>query len=150
MALTSSAVWLQSAHAELQIRQATEEQQAVNSSVVQAMSYSAVNGLGLALVIPAAQSLVADYYEEKARGGAFGLLFGVSSLGARPHRQAFQGLGMRMIVDKVCVAGCAPAPAAAMRGWPCTACRGPWRVYLPTCPLAGCTPRQRLSMSSAV
>ena len=47
------------------------------------MSYSAVNGLGLALVIPAAQSLVADYYEEKSRGGAFGLLFGVSSLGAR-------------------------------------------------------------------
>ncbi len=46
------------------------------------MSFSAVNGLGLALVIPAAQSLVADYYEEKSRGGAFGLLFGVSSLGA--------------------------------------------------------------------
>ena len=51
--------------------------------MAQAMAYSAVNGLGLALVIPAAQSLVADYYEEKARGGAFGLLFGVSSLGAR-------------------------------------------------------------------
>lgn len=50
------------------------------------MSYSAVNGLGLALVIPAAQSLVADYYEEKSRGGAFGLLFGVSSLGARLHQ----------------------------------------------------------------
>ena len=50
------------------------------------MTYSAVNGLGLALVIPAAQSLVADYYEEKSRGGAFGLLFGVSSLGARPHQ----------------------------------------------------------------
>ncbi len=48
----------------------------------QAMSFSAVNGLGLALVIPAAQSLVADYYEERSRGGAFGLLFGVSSLGA--------------------------------------------------------------------
>ena len=57
--------------------------------MVQAMSYSAVNGLGLALVIPAAQSLVADYYEEKSRGGAFGLLFGVSSLGARPGQQAY-------------------------------------------------------------
>ena len=55
------------------------------------MSYSAVNGLGLALVIPVAQSLVADYYEEKSRGGAFGLLFGVSSLGARPPQRMAWG-----------------------------------------------------------
>ncbi|KAK9835393.1 hypothetical protein WJX81_006954 [Elliptochloris bilobata] len=54
---------------------------ACSTNLAQAMSYSAVNGLGLALVIPASQSLVADYYEEKSRGGAFGLLFGFSSLG---------------------------------------------------------------------
>ena len=62
------------------------------------MCFSAVNGLGLALVIPASQSLVADYYVESSRGGAFGLLLGVAS------------------------PGCAPAPAPALLGWHCTAC----------------------------
>ena len=40
---------------------------------------------------------MADYYEEESRGGAFGLLFGVSSLGARPHPQAFQGYRHRVL-----------------------------------------------------
>ena len=67
------------------------------------MSFSAVNGLGLALVIPAAQSLVADYYEEKSRGGAFGLLFGVSSLGAPLCAEAEEWAALLLVL-----AGCAP------------------------------------------
>ena len=53
---------------------------------MQAMSFSAWNGLGLALVIPCVQSLIADTYSSASRGRAFGLLFFTSSLGARsPH-----------------------------------------------------------------
>lgn len=70
----------------------------------QATSFSAVNGLGLALVIPAAQSLVADYYEEKSRGAAFGLLFGVSSLGARPALCRYRSVWQRSLF--VCLGQC--------------------------------------------
>eukprot|EP00884_Botryococcus_braunii_P012902 jgi/Botrbrau1/21612/Bobra.43_1s0016.1 len=42
----------------------------------------AVNGLGLAFVIPTGQSLIADYYVCSARGRAFGFLFLTSALGA--------------------------------------------------------------------
>ncbi len=45
------------------------------------MSFSAWNGLGLALVIPCVQSLIADTYSSASRGRAFGLLFFTSSLG---------------------------------------------------------------------
>ena len=48
---------------------------------MQAMSFSAWNGLGLALVIPCVQSLIADTYSSASRGRAFGLLFFTSSLG---------------------------------------------------------------------
>ena len=51
---------------------------------MQAMSFSAWNGLGLALVIPCVQSLIADVYTSSARGRAFGLLFLTSNLGERP------------------------------------------------------------------
>ena len=51
---------------------------------MQAMSFSAWNGLGLALVIPCVQSLIADVYSASARGRAFGLLFLTSSLGEKP------------------------------------------------------------------
>lgn len=50
---------------------------------MQAMSFSAWNGLGLALVIPCVQSLIADSYSASSRGRAFGLLFFTSSLGKR-------------------------------------------------------------------
>jgi MFS family permease len=46
------------------------------------MSFSAWNGLGLALVIPCVQSLIADVYSSATRGRAFGLLFLTSGLGA--------------------------------------------------------------------
>ena len=50
-------------------------------ATMQAMSFSAWNGLGLALVIPCVQSLIADTYSSASRGRAFGLLFFTSSLG---------------------------------------------------------------------
>lgn len=46
------------------------------------MCFSAWNGLGLALVIPCVQSLIADVYSNSTRGRAFGLLFFTSGLGA--------------------------------------------------------------------
>ena len=52
---------------------------------LQAMAFSAWNGLGLALVIPCVQSLLADMYSSATRGRAFGLLFLTSGLGADPH-----------------------------------------------------------------
>ncbi|KAK9823402.1 hypothetical protein WJX72_002513 [[Myrmecia] bisecta] len=41
----------------------------------------AVNGIGLSLVIPSSQSLVADYYREGDRGKAFGLLYLTGAVG---------------------------------------------------------------------
>jgi MFS family permease len=49
------------------------------------MICSGANGLGLALVIPATQSLIADLYPPEARGRAFGLLLLFSGIGARPR-----------------------------------------------------------------
>lgn len=48
---------------------------------LQGMVLSAVNGVGLALVIPNAQSITADYYDELDRGKAFGALYMTSALG---------------------------------------------------------------------
>jgi len=52
------------------------------TSVNQAMAYAAVNGIGLSLLIPSVQSVIADYYDASSRGKAFGSLFLVSSLGS--------------------------------------------------------------------
>ena len=48
---------------------------------MQAMVSCAVNGLGLALVIPCVQSLVADYHPSESRGKAFGFMFFTASCG---------------------------------------------------------------------
>ena len=48
----------------------------------QAMAWSAFNGVGLAFVLPCAQSLVADYYAPAVRGRAFGFVFTMAALGA--------------------------------------------------------------------
>lgn len=42
----------------------------------------ALNGLGLSLVIPAGQSVTADYFSEAARGRAFGALYMTGAFGA--------------------------------------------------------------------
>ena len=46
------------------------------------MIWCGINGIGLALVIPCVQSLIADYYSPETRGQAFGLMFFTSGLGA--------------------------------------------------------------------
>ena len=51
------------------------------SSLSAGASVWAVNGLGLALVIPTSQSLTADYYPPGSRGKAFGTLWLSASLG---------------------------------------------------------------------
>ncbi len=48
---------------------------------LQGMALSAINGVGLSLVIPNAQSITADYYDELDRGKAFGALYMTSALG---------------------------------------------------------------------
>lgn len=54
---------------------------ALCTTLHQGMFFSAFMGVGLALVIPVGQSLIADYYAEKERGRAFGLMVAMSSLG---------------------------------------------------------------------
>lgn len=49
---------------------------------VQAAAWCALNGLGLALVMPCVQSVIAEVYTAKQRGRAFGTIFTVSALGA--------------------------------------------------------------------
>lgn len=46
------------------------------------MPFWAMNGVGLSLLIPTAQSLIADYNPPEQRGKAFGLLFMTGALGA--------------------------------------------------------------------
>eukprot|EP00210_Caulerpa_lentillifera_P001751 g1681.t1 len=41
-----------------------------------------INGLGLSLVVPSSQSIIADYYTSESRGRAFGLLYLTGQLGA--------------------------------------------------------------------
>ncbi|BDA49896.1 probable quinolone resistance protein NorA at N-terminal half [Coccomyxa sp. Obi] len=53
----------------------------VSTTLAQAMAWSAFNGIGLALVLPCVQSLVADYYAPAVRGRAFGFLFTMAALG---------------------------------------------------------------------
>ena len=48
---------------------------------LQAAAWCAVNGLGLAMVIPCIQSILAEIWPAKQRGRAFGSLFTFSALG---------------------------------------------------------------------
>lgn len=51
------------------------------NSVAQGMAIWAFNGVGLALLIPNAQSLIADYFSALSRGKAFGALWLTGALG---------------------------------------------------------------------
>ncbi|GAB4813864.1 hypothetical protein N2152v2_000910 [Parachlorella kessleri] len=53
----------------------------LSMSLGQAMVSCAFNGLGLALVIPCVQSLIADYYPPDCRGNAFGMMGLTASFG---------------------------------------------------------------------
>ncbi len=48
---------------------------------LQAMAWAAFNGVGLAFVLPCAQSILADYYIPEQRGRAFGFMFTLAALG---------------------------------------------------------------------
>lgn len=48
---------------------------------LQAAVWASLNGVGLALVVPAAMAIVADYHLPEQRGRAFGFLFTVAALG---------------------------------------------------------------------
>ena len=48
------------------------------------MIYSGINGIGLALVVPCVQSLIADYTPAEKRGAAFGVLYFTGALGETP------------------------------------------------------------------
>ena len=52
------------------------------STLTQGYLLWAVNGVGLALVVPTGQSLTADYFSEAARGKAFGALYLTGAFGA--------------------------------------------------------------------
>lgn len=53
----------------------------LSTSIYQAMIWCAINGVGLALVIPCIQSLIADYNPAEKRGSAFGMMFFISAMG---------------------------------------------------------------------
>ncbi|KAK9826424.1 hypothetical protein WJX81_004002 [Elliptochloris bilobata] len=48
----------------------------------EATAWAAINGAGLALVLPCCQSLVADYFRPEARGSGFACLFTASAIGS--------------------------------------------------------------------
>lgn len=54
----------------------------ISTSLVQACCFTTLNGLGLALVIPCAQSLMADYFPAEQRGRAFGAMQLTMSFGS--------------------------------------------------------------------
>lgn len=66
----------------------------------QMLAFSCVNGLGLALLIPCVQSLLADYYTPANRGRAFGLLYFTSSLGQMLGTQLSTGLGRKTVAGE--------------------------------------------------
>ena len=49
--------------------------------VHQAAAWTALNGVGLALVMPCVQAILAEVYYARQRGRAFGLLFTISAFG---------------------------------------------------------------------
>jgi len=51
------------------------------TSFEMALVFSAINGCGLAVVIPSVQSVLADYYPAEVRGASFGFMGFVSALG---------------------------------------------------------------------
>ena len=70
------------------------------------MVLSAVNGVGLALVIPNAQSITADYYDELDRGKAFGALYMTSALGGAVGSLYATNQGQQLVSMSVML--CAP------------------------------------------
>ena len=58
---------------------------------MQATAWAALSGIGLALVIPCVQAIIAELYSPYERGRAFGVLFTVSALGMPPiHHMLYE------------------------------------------------------------
>jgi hypothetical protein len=72
----------------------------LSRTFTQMIAFSCVNGLGLALLIPCVQSLLADYYTPANRGRAFGLLYFTSSLGQMAGSQFSISLGRKVVAGE--------------------------------------------------
>ena len=74
----------------------------VGSSVTyqMALAFSALNGVGLAVVIPSVQSTLADYYPAEVRGATFGSVGFVSSLGGVLGGIYATNLGARAVMGR--------------------------------------------------
>lgn len=79
------------------------------------MVLSAVNGVGLALVIPNAQSITADYYDELDRGKAFGALYMTSALGGAFGSLYATNQGQQVLHHSLCSA-CLGSSCATNQG----------------------------------
>ena len=83
----------------------------------QAMVSCAINGLGLALVIPCVQSLVADYHPSESRGKAFGFMFFTASCGASTNaKYALYLVEERSAVLGVMVGASVPISSSGLSG----------------------------------
>ena len=67
-------------------------------AAIQAMIYSGMNGIGLALVVPCVQSLIADYTLAERRGAAFGVLYFTGAIGVQQMLPAC--LQLRILMHK--------------------------------------------------
>lgn len=54
---------------------------ACDSVCLQAAAFASLNGVGLALVLPCVQSILADVYSPQRRGLAFGLVLTTGAVG---------------------------------------------------------------------
>lgn len=72
---------------------------------LQATAWAALSGIGLALVIPCVQAIIAELYSPYERGRAFGVLFTVSALGKPAFTESqshhIVALGSILRIDEV-------------------------------------------------
>lgn len=68
------------------------------STLTQGYLLWAVNGIGLALVVPTGQSLTADYYPDASRGLAFGTLYLTGAFGAMLGGFYATNMGMALML----------------------------------------------------
>ncbi|KAG0481676.1 hypothetical protein HPP92_012534 [Vanilla planifolia] len=73
----------------------------VSQNFQQVAIWRAVNGFGLAIVIPSLQSFIADSYKEGSRGTGFGLLSLVGSIGGIGGGVLATGFGLLSLVGSI-------------------------------------------------
>jgi MFS family permease len=61
------------------------------------MAFAGINGMGLALLVPCCQSLIADLFPAEARGRAFGLMQLTGALGGMAGGVFATNLGGRLV-----------------------------------------------------